>query len=227
MHCLFHNSTRLMKTTQEMSAVNVAKDVIAQIKAERLIATQGEYCIPYVDGYDLEDWVSGHRNYHLYGEEEIKNYDEVRAICNGSFQTLFQEEDVTCEVCAIGAVFVSFVNLYNEVTVDEIVMTSRGMLAKLSSVFSNTLMRTMERVFEGEWIEGSAKDARDDFYRLDCITKAFIENNTDAQSGSVYIEEQLNSMSKCLNPEETILSLMQNLIDNDGALMIPGVGLVK
>lgn len=100
-------------------AVAIAKDVLAQIKARRYTPEQ----MIYVSGIDLP-------------------IDRTQQL-----QPILQEKGMKCDVCALGATFLSCVRLFNDFTVpayfDDSVMRQ-----KLGKFFSCAALKSIEREFE-------------------------------------------------------------------------------
>lgn len=116
-------------TKKQKQRAAVAKDVIAQLKAETMIAQAGVY-------------VSG-------------NVLTVAKI-GDDLQSLIKEEVTTaapCEVCAMGACFISAVRLYDKFTVDRQVyndgdVPSAKLKRKVAEIFTRREMSVIESCFE-------------------------------------------------------------------------------
>lgn len=113
--------------------VKVAKDVIAQLNAERYRATTGKYV--EVDTSELP-----------------KDLIFADGYLDGSFKDLFKKQkEVTCEVCALGSAFVSLVNVQNACSVEEMtddIQRENFMFERLAEVFGPKNMALMESAFE-------------------------------------------------------------------------------
>ena len=81
--------------------IEIAKDALEQLKLKRIIANQGDY----VEYYCAK-----------YGECKFLTYDDENEFRGKEIQDLIKENKITkCSVCAVGSLFISFVNKFNNV----------------------------------------------------------------------------------------------------------------
>lgn len=109
--------------------VRIAKDVIAQVKVGRFIASTGRYL--GLPGGALPD--------DGYGELSSEVVD---------VQTVVKDRE--CRVCALGSLFVAAVDRYNECQLPADDLGNRSPLAEyLARVFTPTQLNKIEAAFEG------------------------------------------------------------------------------
>ena len=128
------NNAEFKKATPAQKRVLIAQDVIAQIKAKRFIAESGIWAIPsYKDNVVLD------------GDESV--------------QKLFATKELeSCNVCALGGLFMSCANLNNTTTSDdlnceadslgEIISEGRDISNGLHKFFSKKQLMLIEIYFE-------------------------------------------------------------------------------
>lgn len=104
---------------KEEKRVAIAKDVIAQIKAERYTPKKGSY-VKFKNKCKLK-----------LGESIQQNFDKVN-----------------CNVCAIGSMFMSDIKFNNKFTLDNFIYSGEEQAKKLSKYFSNRDLNLIEYVFE-------------------------------------------------------------------------------
>ena len=164
--------------------VAIAKDVIAQLRLERFRAKTGQYI-----GVILDNSVYN-EDYH----EALKE----------SFQKHFKEnKGTTCEVCALGAAFVSMVNIENKCSIDEVIC-QHNMFDRLEKHFGADNIALMESAFEGSCMDNSPNGTnlsidmldvagkwgnkyKDNDKRLRAIMLNVIRNNGDFKLPKKYI----------------------------------------
>jgi len=131
-------------------AVEIAKDTLLQIKLNRFHPSQGVYAM-----YSFED--------HILDNDTCSFHPGV---LNREFQSVIHEEEVKCEVCAIGALFVGAISKYDNCTVEEADFIGNDdflMIEKLKQYFQPDNLRLIEAVFEGafcttpRWLEVKAR----------------------------------------------------------------------
>jgi hypothetical protein len=130
-------STTTQPRLNRKLAVKIAKDVLAQLRLNRFQASQGRYCT-----------ISLGRNEDGY-MESVDEYTSP-AKRRASFKTAFKEnKEMKCEVCALGALFTSFVNINNVFTVGQVVQPQFSrMFGALEDAFPLRDLLLMEYVFE-------------------------------------------------------------------------------
>lgn len=159
--------------------VKIAKDVLAQLRLQRYKANPGEYVyIPWLDHIDMTD---------------REKRDE-------SFKDLFKiNKNITCQICAIGAAFVSLVNIENKCSVSNM-LERYNMWARLGKYFKPLTLCLMESAFEGKVIDQRdpsrelikqavawGKQYHNDTDRLRVIMLNIIRNKGDFKLPNTYI----------------------------------------
>lgn len=164
------------KATKAQKRVMIAQDVLAQLKAKRYVAESG--C-----------WVQANYN-PTVTLAEIKYHDSV--------QELFAEKTIeSCNVCALGGLFMSCTNLNNNTLLEELddVSEDLGNLIdeeeklsnKLNKIFTTSQLKLIETYFEanGGYFRDYDEDNRiEAFYnkhpsdkkRLQLIMENIVEN---------------------------------------------------
>lgn len=109
------------KMTKAQKKIEVAKDVIKQLKVGAYQSTSGTYLEIINDTWEIQ--------------EEQAN----KCI----------SKDFPCKVCALGSIFMSHVMLRNHLTIDELEMTDDiAMRKRLEGVFTNNQLHLIETAFE-------------------------------------------------------------------------------
>lgn len=167
------------KATKAQKRVMIAKDVLAQIKAKRYFPESGEWVRPLWSG-------------------DQKSID-IKLNPNSSIKDAFKSKAInSCQVCALGGLFMSCTNLNNNTTVQDLKdETYIGDLVADDDKISNGLNRifTQKQLMLIEiYFEGSQGYFRDHL-SSDEKAETFLENYSD---------------------DERLEMIMQNIIDNDG-----------
>ena len=164
------------KATKAQKRVMIAQDVLAQLKAKRYVAESG--CWVQANYNSTATWA------------DIKYTDSV--------QELFAEKTIeSCNVCALGGLFMSCTNLNNNTLLEELddVSEDLGNLIdeeeklsnKLNKIFSTPQLKLIETYFEanGGYFRDYDEDNRiEAFYnkhpsdkkRLQLIMENIVEN---------------------------------------------------
>lgn len=160
------------KATKAQKRVMIAKDVLAQIKTKRYVAESG--C-----------WVQ--TNINATCEKDLKDEDSV--------QELFAEKKIeSCNVCALGGLFMSCTNLNNNTTVQDLknefyigdlVADDDKISNGLNRIFTQKQLILIETYFEGSEGYFKGDDEKtviflanyDDDERLEMIMQNIIDNN--------------------------------------------------
>jgi hypothetical protein len=190
--------------------IKVAKDVIAQLNAKELSARSGCYInanIPHQAYYNADGTSKGD-----FGERD--------------FREVLEETGARCDVCALGAMFVTTVKIRNEITTDK-GRFSRGedMHKYLADVFSKDQLRLIESAFEREAYRYQVDvDAHGNVIADDDETTP-IEGKVDDQSSSLTDDDYdaatqfgwdnpgHNNIS---STDERLRAIMNNIIANNG-----------
>jgi hypothetical protein len=161
------------KANKAQKRVMIAQDVLAQIKAKRYFAESGCWVQP---------------NIKAACEKNLKDEDSV--------QELFAKKKIkSCNVCALGGLFMSCINLNNNTTVQDLkdetyigdlVADDDKLSNGLNRIFTQKQLILIETYFEGS--EGYFKGDDEE-------TVTFFENYDD---------------------DERLEMIMQNIIDNNG-----------
>lgn len=148
-----------MTETVNVTAVEIAKDVIALLNAKKLVATKG-----------------------TYGDFNYRTRLELTSSYDGSFQPIIQSPNFQCEACALGGLFIAYVDKFNSVNLDNGNRPgSERMVEILAPFFGNDehVLYQIESYFEGWGTRGT------NFYyknpdadtRLRKICQNIIDNN--------------------------------------------------
>jgi hypothetical protein len=165
------------KATKAQKRVMIAQDVLAQLKAKRYVAESG--C-----------WVQA--NYNITVPLAEIRYDD-------SVQELFVEKKIeSCNVCALGGLFMSCTNFNNNTLLEELddaseklgnlIGEEEKLSNKLNEIFTTDQLKLIESYFEAN--DGYFRDYDEDgrieaFYnknssdkkRLQLIMENIVENN--------------------------------------------------
>lgn len=170
------------KSTKPQQRVLVAQDVLAQIKAKRYLASPGTWASPT---YGVPDE-------NLKGEE--------------SAQKLFATQTIkTCDVCALGGLFMSCTNLNNNTTVEEL-----GQACNLGDILEYgdlKLSNGLNRIFTKKQlmlIENYFENA-EGYYAPDA---------TDAMTDHINLFNE-----KYPNPQDCLKEIMNNIVENNGTFV--------
>ena len=175
----FMVSRKLVRRNRKL-CVAIAQDVLAQIRLKRFKATPGTYV-------------------EVQFEEE--DDDKYAAAMSASFQQYFKANKKTkCQVCALGAAFVSLVNIENKCSVENMMYNLKDLFERLERHFGQLNMGLMEcafersssnsRSYEYELIDMAVKwgsQYDDDTERLQAIMRNVIRNNGDFKLPKKYI----------------------------------------
>jgi len=170
------------KSTKPQQRVLVAQDVLAQIKAKRYLASPGTWTIPE----------------YVIPDENLTEGDSV--------QKLFATQAIkTCNVCAIGGLFMSCTNLNNNTTVAELdeVCELGDALEYSDEKLSNGLNRIFTRK-QLILIENYFENA-DGFYA---------DAATDAMTNHIHLFNE-----KYPNPQARLKEIMNNIVENNGTFV--------
>lgn len=109
-------------------AVEIAKDVIKQLLAERITSTPGVY---------IE-----------ISSSELGNVD---------FQTAFKKGKIKqCDVCALGSLLIGYVDIEDEMTIKEVDNSGADDIREiLKGIFSDNQLTIIERAFEGNMYDAT------------------------------------------------------------------------
>jgi hypothetical protein len=183
--------------TMRQRAVLVAEDVIAQVIAEVYYIRPGAY---------------------------LDNFNSAITDIDQPFQAQATEVE-SCNVCAIGATFLSCARLGNEASLKDVYREmGTGMIDVASRVFTPREMRAMETILENA------------DYSHYSTRKPDWDEEEEEEDVSMFSNEELDAFKDYkhsiipnylkVNREHTnllILLMMENVISNNGALAIPGV----
>ena len=190
-----------MGKSVRLKRLAIARDVLAQLKLKRYKSTPGTYL-------------------HINDVPDIDTIDP-----NVSIQELFKTQpDVSCEVCALGACFMSLINLDNKVNVgqfcteEELDYNSRKYLdadfdlmhERLGKYFPGHMLALIESAFEMREMGTSDTDPRfARFYEAyDLIPEHLY------QPAIVWGKRYKNS-------NERLKAIMQNIVRNGGDFIVP------
>ncbi len=163
---------KFKKATKAQKRVMIAQDVLAQIKTKRYVAESGCWVQP---------------NIKAACEKNLKDEDSV--------QELFAKKKIkSCNVCALGGLFMSCINLNNNTTVEDLkkefyigdfVYDDSKISNGLNRIFTQKQLILIETYFEGGqgYFKGDGEKTLaflanyDDDERLEMIMQNIIDNN--------------------------------------------------
>ena len=192
--------------------VVVARDVIQQLNEKRLVARKGIYMrIP--DFADSDDrWRPGRR----YGDmflAEIPREESVKKVLAGK----------TCEVCAIGALFVARVDQVNGVTVGAMnrdANNDRFMRHFLGTMFSRDQLSLIELAFEGKGFLDQYEDSRigegSVTWDMELGEITWEGGEHPDEDPPRYLTDAVKFTDHVHDAEERMRMIMKNVIVNDG-----------
>jgi|688.fasta_scaffold162733_3 hypothetical protein len=175
------NTTKKKKLTKAEMRVAIAKDVIAQIKAKKYNPMQGCW-VEQEDGQDYDDWL----------------FDNAEN-CTVDVQ-VYTKNIKKCNVCALGSLFVSAVNKYNNVygtfdtvsTLEVFDFKETNNNSPLLRYFTINQIKLIEHTFEG----GMGAVCFDDNSRMINKSYAFHDKYPDSK--------------------DRLLAIMKNIVENNG-----------
>ncbi|MGH2611653.1 MAG: hypothetical protein ACRDFB_01225 [Rhabdochlamydiaceae bacterium] len=183
-------------TEKEKKKIEIAKDVIKSLKVETLVK----------DTYMNIKWPpSGKYSLKKYAEEIANLFTHLLNNKNDQLQKYIPQLKKNCEVCAIGAFFLSTIDKYNQCRVGDFVDKYCGfsvntMNTKLRKIFSSRELNVIETAFMGILFNNSyesplsnsdendalafSKKFNNNKKRLKAICQNIIENGTFIPSKS-------------------------------------------
>lgn len=175
-------------------AVKIARDVLEQLRIKRLIAAAGTYCEVKTEQKD----------------EDIWDYQ------NKSFQEIYNtRQNVKCEVCAIGSLFVSLVHLENTETLEDVDSPKfEALFERLSDVFHPRDLLLMEFVFEEGHCGELAESTYDRDENDDVLHGTYRFTRQELEKAKKYGEKQRDD-------HERLRVIMLNVIRNKGRFVLP------
>lgn len=199
-----------MGRSVRLKRIEIAQDVLAQIRLKKYKSTPGTYVelanVP--EGIISED--NGTWNYAIINRDI-------------SVQDLFKKEPVKCEVCALGACFMSLVNLDNEVDLNnfEVVIgdshtkknlsvDSEFMRERLMKYFPVHMMGLIESAFEGRIMADEELDPR--YIRF---LNAYHEEPYHFYKPAIQWGKQYDDST------DRLKAIMMNIIRNKGFFIVP------
>jgi len=184
------SSTQTNKPTKNTTAaqqemrIAIAKDVLKQLNAKKIIAASGTWItdskMPDLDEYVCDLQNKGERKF------DVKNY--VNKVNQ-------------CEVCALGSLFVSAVNLYNNVYIST--DKNSNPQDQVWNIFTNLSSSPLKRYFsvaQLKYIEAAYEGLAGEHIPADERSEKYAE--------AFYLAHSNNN--------ERLRGIMQNIIDNNG-----------
>jgi hypothetical protein len=121
--------TRRRRLTKAELRVQIARDVIAQVKSRRLVAMRGNYGMVLLSSDEWDAWMNDHEP------------TDLRALLSGK----------RCEACALGSMFLAAVDRHDKIAMPPAradTFTRREETRYLSSFFSASQLDLIESAFE-------------------------------------------------------------------------------
>jgi hypothetical protein len=116
------SETKKIKKPAKPTRKNIAKDVLALLKAKKLVATSGTYC-------DIGDT-----------EKSLDEYHDL--------QELLKEKHVVCDVCALGGMMAGFAYRHDNTPVLSWGYSQKDAVANLLPIFGEEQLVLIEQAFE-------------------------------------------------------------------------------
>jgi hypothetical protein len=168
------------KATKAQKRVMIAQDVLAQLKTKRYVAESG--C-----------WVQA--NYNTACLEDLKDEDSVKE--------LFAEKKIeSCNVCALGGLFMSCTNFNNNTLVRELDDISGGLGDLLYE--EEELSNKLDKIFGIEQLE---------------LIESYFEKN-DGYFYSPLEDDRINAFHvKYSSDKKRLKLIMENIVENNGTFV--------
>jgi hypothetical protein len=190
------NNAAFKKATKAQKRVMIAQDVLAQIKAKRYVAEPGRWVVPTFS-------------------ENFCNTDDYPDTVP-SVQQLFASKEIeSCNVCALGGLFMSCTNLNNHTTYDQfndesedigsLIGYEEGLSNELDVFFSKNQLTLIEIYFE----DGEG------YFSID---------NETVDTGSRFYKsidfDHVNSFNdKYQDDDDRLKAIMKNIVENNGTFV--------
>ena len=208
---------KIKKTTDEFrkasaaeKRVMIAKDVLAQIKAQRYIPEHAVWVAPT---FDVKSEVKYNDGYAYDTEEQADR----------SVQELWATKELqTCNVCALGGMFMSCVGLNNNTTVrdleaeteylSEVIENEDSISNGLNKFFTKSQLALIEIYFEGGIGGFYIEDLVDGYYgTVSSATRKLFSREDD--DGYTHLT---NFDAKYKTPSDRMKAIMTNIVENNG-----------
>lgn len=193
-------NAKFAKMTAAQKRLAIAKDVLAQLKKKKFVAESGSYCTLNTSK------VLTRKDIGISEGEGYKTVDiELQPL-------LLDGTIASCDVCAIGSVFMSKVLLGNKFKITADSYSDSGedsvdletdldrdhdMVESLKGIFTEKQLRLMEYAFEGEDIKEIFFDSPEKFHLK--VDEFYYEYTSD---------------------ESRLKAIMQNIIKNEGTFKL-------
>ena len=187
------------KSTKAEKRVQIAKDVLEQLKLKRMTAEKGSY----ISLNEINTW-----NHAIGKKTPSRNFDDT--LVNGNIQI----QDIllnapSCTVCALGAVFTATVERCDKFKVsdlsdaplgdDRLYIDSGDMHKYLSPYFSRSQLTVIEDAFEGDFIQNDPQGTYG-YQTTSALRKKAVDFNQDVVS----------------NDNLRLTRIMKNIVKNNG-----------
>lgn len=176
-------------------AVEIAKEVQKELKAKKFIAQPSTYV-----------------RFPCPGKELPQSME---------LQDILKKNTAPCKVCALGAMFTAQVAKYDDYAIDrdkinfgEINLNKKDIFTKLEEAFTSEEMVYIEAAFERDIITSSEQDNIGFDEDLAKRAKRMFMIVSDYDDG------EPEDMEESLNPEERLMAICQNIIDNKGNFVV-------
>lgn len=191
-------NSAFIKATNSQKRVMIAKDVLAQIKAKRYVARSGTWAQPTFR----------------------ENFFNTEQTGNESIQQLFASKEIeSCDVCAIGGLFMSCTNLNNHTTYKQ---------------FNDESDEIGELIAYGDAYETGISNGLDLFFSKNqlILIEIYFENgegyfsidNETVNTGSRFYKsidfDHVKSFNdKYQDNDDRLKAIMKNVVENDGTFV--------
>jgi hypothetical protein len=185
---LLKSNAAFKKATKAEKRVMIAKDVLAQIKAKRYVPESGTWVDP---------------NWNI--RNEIDGTESV--------QKLFADRTIeTCNVCALGGLFMSCTNLNNNTCVSDINYGGEGNLLGEKIQEGDTLSNGLNKIFSKKQLQLIEVyfEKGDGWFGEDGYTGVYIGED------SRHVEYFNDAYP---DDDERLVEIMKNIVANDGTFV--------
>lgn len=164
--------------------VMIALDVIIKLKTNQFVAK-------------AQTWLASINDHEFISNKDVKESRQLKSILND----LTKPDDPNCQACALGGCFVAAVDLFNDITADDVAdgpvdgLWIERMSDYLGKFFEKDQLRLIEMAFE--FGHGGFRPLNDE----------------DRCASSMYWNAK--------DPETRMIAIMGNIIENKGEFKVP------
>lgn len=157
------------KMSNKKQRMAIAKDVLAQLKLKKYVASPGHY----VYSSKLNELENLHNTANYRADDMVQAFD---------FQKALLVNAPECNVCGLGAAFCSMARLGDDLTTDD----ANDIHEVLSPIFGRTQVALIEYAFEGWDVNGDASENLTDHQMDKCTHFYGKHSNDDKRLGAIF-----------------------------------------